>query len=84
MRRENFSPSLIQGVIIALARICRLDLLEKLFGEILVPDAIWREIVVEAKPGSEKIARAAFIHVEKASNRRLATLLEGFRVLEDP
>ena len=66
------------SVIIALARICRLDLLEKLFGKILVPEAVWKEIAVEGKPGHEKIVRAYFIHVEKAGNRRLVTLLEEF------
>ena len=66
------------SVIIALARICRLDLLEKLFGKILVPEAVWREIAVEGKPGHEKIVRTDFIHVGKAGNRRLVTLLEEF------
>ncbi|MCE4600977.1 MAG: DUF3368 domain-containing protein [Desulfurococcales archaeon] len=66
------------SVIIALARICRLDLLEKPFGKILVSEAVWREIAVKGKPGHEKIVRADFIHVGKAGNRRLVTLLEGF------
>jgi len=66
------------SVIIAFAMICRLDLLEKLFGRILVPEAVWREIAVEGKPGHEKIVRADFIHVEKADDRRLVALLEEF------
>ena len=66
------------SVIIALARICRLDILKKLFGKIIVPEAVWREIAVEGKPGHEKIVRADFIHVEKVGNRRLVTLLEEF------
>ncbi|MEB3779072.1 MAG: DUF3368 domain-containing protein [Desulfurococcales archaeon] len=66
------------SVIIALAGICHLDLLEKLFGKILVPEAVWREIAVEGKPGHEKIVRADFIHVGKAGNRRLVALLEEF------
>ena len=38
------------SVIIALAKICRLDFLEKLFGKILVPEAVWKEVTVEGKP----------------------------------
>ena len=75
---EGFLVVSNSSVIIALARICRLDLLEKLFGEILVPEAVWREIAVEDKPGHEKIAGAGFIHVGRAGNRRLVTLLEEF------
>jgi len=66
------------SVIIAFARICRLDLLERLFKRILVPEAVWKEITIEGKPGREKILRARFIHVEKASDRRLVAFLEEF------
>jgi len=66
------------SVIIALARTCRLDLLEKLFGEIVVPEAVWQEITVGTKPNSEKISRASFIRVEKVHNKRLVSLLEEF------
>ena len=68
------------SVIIALARICHLDLLEKLFRRIIVPEAVWKEAVVEDKPGHEKIVRAEFIRVEKAGNRR--SRLHGERPLE--
>jgi len=64
------------SVIIAFARICRLDLLEKLFGELIVPEAIWREVTVEGKPGREKILGARFIRVEEVHDRRLALLLK--------
>ena len=64
------------SVIIALARICRLDLLEKLFEKVIVPEAVWEEIIVEGKPGREKIMGAGFIHVEKAGDKRLVALLE--------
>ncbi len=66
------------SVIIALARICRLDLLERLFGKILVPKIIWNEIAVEGRLGSEKIMKASFIRVEKVRNTRLTALLEEF------
>ena len=48
------------SVIIALARICRLNLLEKLFGKILVPETVWKEITVGGKLGSEKINESEF------------------------
>ncbi len=66
------------SVIIALARICRLDLLEKLFRRALVPEAVWEEITIEGKPGSEKVRRARFIHVERVRSERLASLLKEF------
>jgi len=66
------------SVIIALSRICRLDLLEKLFRKIIVPEAVWKEIAVKGKPGHEKIVRADFIHIGKAGNKRLVTFLEEF------
>ena len=64
------------SVIIALARICRLDLLEKLFGKIIVPKAVWREVTVGGKPGHEKVLRAGFIRVEEVHDRRLTMLLK--------
>jgi len=33
--------------IIALARICRLDFLVKLFKRVIVPEAVWKEITIE-------------------------------------
>ncbi len=66
------------SIIIALARICHLDLMEKLFKEVIVPEAVWKEVTVEGKAGREKILRAGFIHVEKTGNKRLATFLEEF------
>ncbi len=66
------------SVIIALARICRLDLLEKLFSEIFAPETVWREVAVGDKPGSEKILGASFIHVEKTRDERFASLLKEF------
>jgi len=38
-----------------------MDLLEKLFKRIIVPEALWKEITVEGKPGYEKTARTRFI-----------------------
>ncbi len=77
---ENKGLSVVSDstVIIALAQVCRLDLLEKLFGEILVPEAVWREVTVRSKPGSEKIRVDGFIHVRKVHNKELVSLLREF------
>jgi len=66
------------SVIIAFARACRLDLLDRLFRKVVVPEAVWEEVTVEGKPGREKILKAGFIHVRKAGNRRLVAFLEEF------
>jgi len=41
-----------------------------------VPEAVWREVTVEGKPGREKVLRAGFIRVEEVRDRRLAMLLK--------
>jgi len=35
-------------VVIALAMTCHIDLEEKLFEEVIVPEAVWKEVTVEA------------------------------------
>ena len=76
--REELLAVSNSSIIIALARICRLDLMGKLFKKVFVPEAVWREVTVEGKPGREKIVRAGFIHVEEAGDKRLVALLEEF------
>ncbi len=75
---EGLSVVSDSTVIIALAQVCRLDLLEKLFGEIFIPEAVWHETTIGGKPGSEKIRAANFIHVRKVRNKGLAFLLREF------
>jgi predicted nucleic acid-binding protein len=76
--RERLLVVSNSSVIISLAKIRRLDLLEKLFKRIIVPEAVWKEITIEGKPGSEKIMETESIHVEKVGNKRLVALLEEF------
>jgi len=52
--------------------------LGKLFGRILIPEAVLKEVAVEGKPDHEKIVKAEFIGVERVSNRRLVAFLEEF------
>ena len=50
--------------LIAMGRIGHLEILHAVFGQLLVPDAVWREVVEAAtdKPGSSDIAAASWIH----------------------
>ncbi len=50
---SNSSP------LIALAKIGRLHILKKLFGEIIIPKAVWNEVVVKdkGKPGAEEVKK---------------------------
>ena len=56
-----------------LAIIKHLNLLQELFGQITVPQEVFRELTVEGagKPGAELIARAKWIHVASVANREL-------------
>lgn len=68
---SNSSP------VINLAWIGQLDLLEKIFEEIIVPEAVWNEVVINGsgQPGADEIQRAQWIHIEKASNRATVQIL---------
>jgi predicted nucleic acid-binding protein len=69
---SNASP------LINLARIGKLDLLPRLYGELTVPEAVWREVVLEGQgqPGAEEIERASWIQVRSVTNRDLAQALQ--------
>lgn len=64
---SNASP------LINLARIGRLDLLERLYGRLVVPDAVWQEVVVDGdgQPGAAEIKAAGWIRVRTVEDRRL-------------
>lgn len=49
--------------LIALARIERLELLQKMFGGVVVPSAVWREVVAAGsdKTGASQVATADWI-----------------------
>ncbi len=53
---SNSSP------LINLSIIGRLNLLERKFSEIVIPKAVWREVVVDGigKPGAKEVARFRF------------------------
>jgi len=69
---SNASP------LINLARIGRLELLHKLYGEICVPDAVWQEVVVAGAglPGAEQVVEALWIKRHSVANSALVRALQ--------
>ena len=64
---SNSSP------LIHLSKIKRLDLLKNFFGELLIPEAVYRECVVEGygREDSRRIEEAKWIKVRKIKNMDL-------------
>jgi len=64
---SNTSP------LINLARIGHLDLLQRIFGKILIPAAVWQEAVIdgEGQPGAKEICQAGWIERLTVTNRQL-------------
>jgi len=68
---SNASP------LINLARIGKLDLFHKLYGELIVPEAVWQEVVVEGAghPGADEVKTAPWIKVRAVNNKPLVQVL---------
>lgn len=68
---SNSSP------LINLAAINKLDLLSKLYSEIIIPDAVWKEVVIDGKgqPGSAAVRMAQWIKREPVTDLTLVTTL---------
>ena len=68
---SNASP------LINLARIGQLSLLERLYGDLTIPEAVWNEVVVEGRgqPGAKEVETASWIRVQPATNRELVQAL---------
>lgn len=69
---SNASP------LIALARVNRLELLRALFGRLIIPDAVWNEIVLSGvgKAGKADFLRADWIETRPVNDRALTSLLK--------
>jgi predicted nucleic acid-binding protein len=65
--------------IINLAVIGQLSLLQKLYGTVVVPQAVYEEIVIEGagQAGATEVAQADWIEIKGITNRPLVTSLEG-------
>ena len=64
--------------LINLARIGKLVLLRDLYGEVHIPEAVWREAVVQGagQPGAEEIKTATWIHTHVVRNAELVYALQ--------
>jgi predicted nucleic acid-binding protein len=64
--------------LIALARVDQVALLQSMFGQLLVPEAVWREVALSGadKAGSDEFLRANWIQTRSVSNQALLGLLK--------
>ena len=65
--------------ILSLLKAGRLDLLQKLYESVIIPEAVYNELTINPlfKDEKEKIAGCPFLRVEKAEN------LKSVRILRD-
>jgi predicted nucleic acid-binding protein len=64
--------------LIAMGGIGQLEILHAVFGQLLVPDAVWKEVVEAAteKPGSSDIAAASWIERRTVNDSAWVNLLK--------
>ena len=55
--------------IIALARVSKLHLLSQLFGEVFIPDGVYKELTQEGKAGAEEVERGLIFKRESIKNQ---------------
>jgi hypothetical protein len=69
--------------LVALSAVGKLDLLPTLYGEVIIPEAVYREAVTDAvgQPGYAERAAATWLRVESVADR---TLVESFAGRLDP
>jgi len=67
------------GPLISLSSINKLDLLKSLFGKIIIPTAVFHEVVVNGggRPGSLEVGNAKWIRNKKIEIPRVSGLLLG-------
>lgn len=65
------------SILVNLAWLNRLGILPALYGEVIVPTAVWEEIVVfgAGKVGAQEIAQATWIRRESPQNVRFISSL---------
>lgn len=63
--------------LIALSRIGRLGLLQQMFGQLIVPDAVWREVTAcyPDRPGVAEMLQMAWIEHRSVADKSLVNLL---------
>jgi predicted nucleic acid-binding protein len=65
------------SVLINLVRIGKLGLLHQLYGELVIPEAVWKEVVIEGagQPGADEVKAATWIKMHPVTNRQLVQAL---------
>jgi len=68
------------SALIGLSAIGALDLLHQIYGTVVVPEAVYREVVVDGagKPGAKDVADATWIDVRTVKNPPSVTRLMNF------
>ena len=63
--------------LINLARIGHLDLLRQLYGEVVIPEAVWHEVVVAGvgQPGADEVRAAPWVRRRPVENKHLVRAL---------
>ena len=79
--KRELLPELVvsnAGPLITMATISRLDLLKALFEQIVIPQAVYDEVVVhgEGEPGSQEIDEATWITTVQVKDRLAVNLLQ--------
>jgi uncharacterized protein len=66
------------SALINLSRIGKLGLLHDLYGELVIPEAVWREVVTNGvgQPGADEVEGAAWIQKHAVANSQLVHALE--------
>jgi hypothetical protein len=66
------------SALINLARIGKLELLHELYGELVIPEAVWQEVVIEGarQPGTDEVKAAAWIKKHVITNKQLLHALQ--------
>lgn len=66
------------STLIGLSRIGQLNLLRELYGEVVIPQSVYDEVVIESKDGSGKIKNAKYLKVEKVADSKVVELFLGY------
>lgn len=71
--------------IISLIKINRLDLLEELFSEVLIPDAVFRELTTNTIFANEAqiVKSSSFLKISSVQNKKALQLLQAVSGLDD-
>ncbi len=63
--------------LIALSKVGKLDLLKEIFGEIVIPQGVYDEVVVQGagRPGAGRVRKAVWIRTERVRNKAMIDFL---------